>query len=133
MVAVSVSLRLIMANGSRLGPGKVQLLEAIGQHRSISEAARQLGMSYRRAWMLVDDLNRTFNTAVVVTVPGRSRGGGSTLTTFGCRLVVLYRTAEQASVAAVAAQLEEIAAALGSQTDGELTRRPRPKAVPRDA
>lgn len=131
MVAVSVSLRLNLANGSRLGPGKVQLLEAIGQHRSISEAARQLGMSYRRAWMLVDDLNHTFTTPVVITVPGRSRGGGSTLTPFGQRLVVVYRTAEQLSVEAVAAQLAEIAAALGPHSGGALTHRPAAKSAPR--
>ncbi len=133
MAAVSVSLRLNLANGSRLGPGKVQLLEAIGQHRSISEAARQLGMSYRRAWMLVDDLNHTFTTPVVVTVPGRSRGGGSTLTPFGQRLAEIYRTAEQLSVDAVAAQLAEIAAALGLQSSGALTHRPAAKSAPRGA
>ncbi|MFN8722426.1 MAG: winged helix-turn-helix domain-containing protein, partial [Rhodospirillales bacterium] len=64
-----LSLRIDFPDGVRLGPGKVALLEAIGRTRSISAAGRSLGMSYRRAWLLVDAVNRAFEEPVVVTRP----------------------------------------------------------------
>ena len=118
-----LSLRMELPNGSRLGPGKVALLESIGQRRSIAAAARDHDMSYRRAWLLVDDLNRAFTEPVVETFPGRSQGAGAALTTFGERLVALFRAAERRCAKAAAPSFKEIAAASSpGYAAGELTR-----------
>ncbi len=77
-----------------IGPGKVALLEAIAEQGSISAAARSLGMSYRRAWQLVDELNRALSTPATESGPGGASGGGSTLTPVGERIVALYRGVE---------------------------------------
>lgn len=78
-----------------IGPGKIELLEAIGQTGSISAAARQLGMSYRRAWLLLDELDRCLHTPAFSTAKGGSSGGGCVLTETGEQLVALYRQIEQ--------------------------------------
>src|SRR5665213_3294393 len=70
-----------------LGPGKIRLLEAIRKTGSISQAGRSLDMSYRRAWLLVDDLNRSFREPVVTKQPGGANGGGAALTDFGIELI----------------------------------------------
>lgn len=106
-----LTLRIDLANGSRLGPGKIALLEAVQRRRSIAAAARDHDMSYRRAWLLIDDMNRAFAAPVVETFPGRSQGGGAALTAFGERLVAIYRAAETRALAAAADPLAEIAAA----------------------
>lgn len=112
-----VSLRLHFRNGQRLGPGKIELLESIARARSISGAARAIGMSYRQAWLLVDDMNRLFAEPVVKSCPGRSQGaGGSELTAFGERVIALFRAAERRSAVAVALQLQELDAALAPIT-----------------
>lgn len=97
-----LTLRLDFAPGSRLGPGKVRLLEEIGRHGSISAAGRALGMSYRRAWLLVDEVNRSFRDPAVATQLGGPGGGGAALTDWGRTLVGLYRDAERAATAAAA-------------------------------
>lgn len=81
-----------------LGPGKVDLLEAIGTAGSISGAARALGMSYRRAWLLVETMNRCFRQPLVTT--SSFRRGGASLTGGGQEVVALYRRAEKVSLAA---------------------------------
>ncbi len=111
--ASSASLRLHFHNGERLGPGKIELLEHLARERSISGAARAMGMAYRRAWLLIDDLNRMFAEPVVKTYPGRSQGaGGAELTPFGVRLIALFRAAERRTAEAVALQLRELDEAL---------------------
>ena len=87
-------LRIDLAGGARIGPGKIALLEAIAAAGSISGGGRALKMSYRRAWELVEDLNRHFGTPVVVTAAGGSGGGGAKLTDAGDRLVRAYRAIE---------------------------------------
>jgi len=104
----AISLRIDLPNGSRLGPGKVALLEAVKVRHSISAAARQQGMSYRRAWLLIDDMNRAFQDAVVKTFPGRSQAAGASLTPFGERLVALYRAAESHATYAITAEVAGI-------------------------
>jgi molybdate transport system regulatory protein len=74
-----------------MGPGKAELLEAIDQYGSISAAAKHMGMSYRRAWELVDTMNRCFNQALVKTSPGGSHGGGAQITEFGFYILKCYR------------------------------------------
>ena len=83
-----------------LGPGKVSLLESIDQMGSISEAARQSNISYRRAWDLVDTMNQCFNEPLVESVAGGKGGGGATLTSLGKRVIETYRNMEKkASIA----------------------------------
>jgi molybdate transport system regulatory protein len=85
-----------------MGPGKAELVERIGQTGSISAAARAMGMSYRRAWQLVDALNNSFNEPVVTTATGGSRGGGALVTSYGRRLVAQFRVMEDKASAAIA-------------------------------
>jgi molybdate transport system regulatory protein len=126
MPAASMSLRIDLPNGSRLGPGKVVLLEAVHRHRSISAAARDIDMSYRRAWLLIDDVNRAFCEPVVETFPGRSQGAGAALTPFGERLVAVYRAAEQRCRTAAGAALLEFAQSSNPHYEAnEITRSPK--------
>jgi molybdate transport system regulatory protein len=88
-------LRVVKGRIRAIGPGKIALLEAIRDTGSISAAARKLRMSYRRAWVLVDDLNRHLSKAVVEAAPGGKFGGGATLSPTGHKLVGLYREIER--------------------------------------
>jgi molybdate transport system regulatory protein len=88
-------LRIDFAPGCSVGPGKVGLLEAIERCGSLSEAARQLGMSYRRAWLLLDELNRSFHERLATTAVGGSHGGGAQLTPFGRDLIEAFRGVER--------------------------------------
>jgi molybdate transport system regulatory protein len=98
-------LRILLGSASSLGPGKVALLEAIGEHGSISAAARSLGMSYRRAWLLVDAMNRAFRKPLVTTATGGARGGGAQLTDFGREVLRRYRAMEEKAGKALAGDL----------------------------
>lgn len=100
-----LQVRVDLGFGHRIGPGKVALLEAIGETGSITAAGRRLGMSYRRAWLLVSALNQMFDGAVVETVAGGAHGGGARLTELGSQLVVAYRALEKAAESAAAEQL----------------------------
>ena len=91
-----------------LGPGKVDLLEAIDRAGSISGAARDLGLSYRRAWDLVDTMNRCFRKPLVVRRQGGQGGGGTRLTELGQRTVASYRTMESKAQKAVASEWQRI-------------------------
>jgi molybdate transport system regulatory protein len=107
-----LTLRVDLGSGRALGPGKIRLLEAIDKAGSISQAGRSLGMSYRRAWLLVDDLNSSFRDPVVEAQPGGVHGGGATLTSFGQKLVVRYRAIESDALAATRTHLHDLEAAL---------------------
>lgn len=101
MAGTHLSIRIDLASGDRIGPGKIALLEAIRATGSISAAARSLGMSYRRAWLLVEQLNRTLCEPVVTAETGGPGGGGAVVTPVGERVVGLYRAIEvQARTAA---------------------------------
>ena len=91
-----------------MGPGKIALLEEISRHGSISGAGRALRMSYRRAWELVEDLNRHLGTPVVAAITGGSGGGGARLTAAGAGLVSAYRTIEAATATVAARHLAVI-------------------------
>src|SRR5215472_1064005 len=91
-----------------IGPGKIALLEAIGSTGSITAAAKMLGMSYRRAWLLVDETNRCLMAAAVTAAAGGKRGGGASLTHAGAELVKRYRTVERQTSAAVARKLRSV-------------------------
>ena len=79
----------------RIGPGKIALLQEIGRTGSLSQAARELGMSYRRAWLLLSSLNTSFRAPVARTARGGNRGGGASLTDFGQSLIRTYRAFEE--------------------------------------
>ena len=85
-----LSFRVGLGVGFSLGPGKIEVLQAIDRQGSISKAARALGMSYRRAWLLVDDLNRGFGIDLVATALGGSAGGGASLTKAGAEVLKRY-------------------------------------------
>ena len=93
--APSIRFRIDFAETLNLGPGKIALLEAIGDHGSLSTAAASLGLSYRRAWLLLDSLNKTFNQPVTHSNAGGKNGGGSSITEFGRLLVRQYRALEE--------------------------------------
>jgi molybdate transport system regulatory protein len=103
-----LTLRVDFGANRALGPGKVRLLEAIRDTGSISQGGRALGMSYRRAWLLVDDLNRCFRKPVIDTQPGGHHGGGATLTAFGRELIGDYRAIEAAAAAAAQQRLNKL-------------------------
>jgi molybdate transport system regulatory protein len=94
----------------QLGPGKIRLLELIENHGSISEAARAMDMSYRRAWLLIADLNKNFREPVTSTQTGGKGGGHARLTEFGHELIRRYRAIERDAAAAVADQLSSLQA-----------------------
>ncbi|MGG5817399.1 winged helix-turn-helix domain-containing protein [Falsiroseomonas sp. HW251] len=112
MTRGSLSLRIDLPRG-RIGPGKIALLEAIGREGSISAGGRALGMSYRRAWELVDALNRLLGTAVVEAAPGGHRGGGASLTEAGRKLVADYRAIEKAAQRAASRRLTALVGRAG--------------------
>ncbi|MFI4929670.1 MAG: winged helix-turn-helix domain-containing protein [Burkholderiales bacterium] len=89
--------RMRVTDGDKIavGPGKIALLEAIGSTGSITAAAKSLDMSYRRAWLLLDELNRSLEHPAVDSAKGGLQGGGSTLTDAGRQLIALYRRIEQ--------------------------------------
>ncbi len=118
-----ISLRIDLPAG-RLGPGKVELLEYIAREGSLAAAARAMGMSYKRAWALLAELNGLFEEPVAVTLPGRNVGGGTALTPFGERVAALYRAIERRSAQAAAAGLAELSAAA---RPAESARRSRPR------
>jgi len=104
-----LTLRVLGASAPAMGPGKAELIERIGRTGSISAAARDMGMSYRRAWQLVESLNATFREPVVTTAIGGKRGGGATVTPFGKRLVTRFRAMEIKASAAIAGDLRRYA------------------------
>ena len=89
-----LSIRLDLTSGDRIGPGKIALLEAIRATGSISAAARKIGMSYRRAWLLVEQINDSLQQPAFTAATGGRQGGGAALTRSGERVIELYRSIE---------------------------------------
>ena len=102
------SIRILFGAASSLGPGKIALLEAIARCGSISAAAREMGMSYRRAWLLVEAMNQAFKQPAVMAATGGKRGGGAEVTPFGQDLLARYRKIEAKAAAAVARDLQAL-------------------------
>jgi molybdate transport system regulatory protein len=95
-----------------LGPGKIALMELVARHGSIAAAGKEMGMSYRRAWLLIDESNRIFRQPLVEKQTGGSGGGGAQLTSFGREVITRYRAIERAAAAAAASDIESLQAAL---------------------
>lgn len=102
-------IRIMFRKAIAMGPGKADLLKAIAETGSISAAARQMDMSYRRAWLLVDTMNQCFRTPLVETATGGSRGGGARVTEFGMDILERYQRMEAKATASVARELEDFA------------------------
>lgn len=96
----SLSLRIDLDPDGRIGPGKIELLEHIAAFGSISAGARQMKMSYKHAWDLVEEMNRLFGKPVVAAQTGGRRGGGAELTAVGLAVVSRFRAIERAATAA---------------------------------
>lgn len=107
---VNLTLRIDLGAAGAIGPGKIRLLELIGETGSISAAGRAMGMSYRQAWLLIDSLNSLFREPVTETLAGGVRGGGADLTPFGRTLIRTYRDIEAAAGKSVADELAFLAA-----------------------
>ena len=102
-------LRVMYGAEIAIGPGKAELLAAIASTGSISASAKQLGMSYRRAWLLVDTMNRCFREPVVASATGGSGGGGAHVTEFGQRVLVRFGAMARAVDRAIDPELERFA------------------------
>ena len=105
---VRFRMRILSGDAVALGPGKVELLEAVREYGSISAAARSLDMSYRRAWLLIDELNRSLKSPATRSEQGGQSGGGCTLTPVGETIIRLYRDVEEEAQRSCAAQIAEL-------------------------
>jgi molybdate transport system regulatory protein len=110
-------LRVDLAPGVSLGPGKVELLRGIDETGSISAAGRRIGMSYKRAWQLVDALNRHFASPLVAASRGGARGGGASLTPLGHTILATYLALQTAAHDAAKGKLAELTAQLRAADD----------------
>ena len=105
-----LKLRIEFERG-HLGPGKIELLENIVSQGSLAAAAREMQMSYKRAWQLLAATNEIFNEPVAVSLPGRNTEGSTQLTPFGARVITLYRTVERRAAQATTTATRELSAA----------------------
>lgn len=113
---VVLTIRVDFGPQGSLGPGKIRLMELISKHGSISAAGKEMGMSYRRAWLLVDDINQVFREPLVEKQTGGSGGGGARLTKLGRDVVGRYRAIEGAAATASAADIRALKASLASRS-----------------
>jgi molybdate transport system regulatory protein len=109
----NLSVRIDFDAGTRIGPGKIQLLENIAKFGSISAAGRAMDMSYKRAWDLVDEINQLCGRAAVERQTGGRNGGGASLTPFGASLVARYRKIERDAARAVRKELATLRSDIG--------------------
>ena len=108
-----LSLRIDLDGEDRIGPGKIELLEQIREQGSISAAGRAMDMSYKRAWDLVDEINRICGHPVVEPQAGGKNGGGAMLTPFGDKLVARYRKIERNAASAARKELDALRKDIG--------------------
>ncbi len=104
----SLRIRIVFSEDVMLGPGKADLLERIRDTGSIAAAGRSMSMSYKRAWMLVEQMNKAFRDPLVVSTRGGQKGGGATLTATGADVLANYRKLEEIMAEAGAARLATI-------------------------
>jgi molybdate transport system regulatory protein len=123
MPPLKTTIRVDLENGVRLGPGKARLLNLIAEHGSIRAAGAAMGMSYRRAWLLADEINGMFREPAIFTRHGGRSGGGAGLTPFGEALLSCYHRMDEAANGAIAGELQWLSA----NTSPEF--RPRDKAT----
>jgi molybdate transport system regulatory protein len=110
-----VRFRIDFGENSNIGPGKVALLEGIKAHGSLSDAARSMGISYRRAWLLIDSVNKSFKIPATVNSAGGRGGGGAEVTAFGSLLIERYREVERKLDVVAGEYLKEIRAQVNTE------------------
>lgn len=108
----SLKLRLHRGDDIALGPGKIELVEALQNTASISSAARSLKMSYRRAWDMIDTMNQCFEYPLVTTVTGGKGGGGVELTDLGQQVLSQYKSMEQTTIQSIEADMTQLTSLL---------------------
>jgi len=114
----TLSVRIDLDAEGRIGPGKIELLESIHRCGSISAAGRAMEMSYKRAWDLVDEINRICRQSAVERQTGGKNGGGAALTPFGLSLVARYRKIERDAASAVRGELQALRSEIGRPKKG---------------
>ena len=114
-------LRILLGEAIAIGPGKAQLLEQIEATGSISAAARAMGMSYRRAWLLVDTMNQCFREPLVETAAGGKGGGGARVSPLGHEVLARYNAMERQAAAAVEDAMTEFRTLLAASDEGRDT------------
>jgi molybdate transport system regulatory protein len=117
-----IRFRIDFSEGLHLGPGKVELLEGIKAHGSVSEAARSMCLSYRRAWLLLDSVNQSFKVPATINSVGGRGGGGAKITEFGILLIERYREVERKLNVVADEYLKEIRARVNTQGSASVRR-----------
>jgi len=113
-------LRILLGRSIAIGPGKAELLRLIESTGSISAAAREMGMSYRRAWTLVETMNTAFREPVVTAATGGKGGGGASVTDFGREALKRYRVMEEKAAVSVTTEMDAFTEMLDpGYVDGE--------------
>ncbi len=115
--AARLRLRILFGAGAMFGPGTADLLAEIGETGSISAAGRKLGMSYKRAWSLVEEMNRAFREPLVDSSRGGAKGGGAHLTEAGQAVLAHFRAIEAAALQGGAAEIAAIRGMLRDMSD----------------
>lgn len=110
-------LRVVLDTNVAIGPGQVDLLEAIAETGSISKAGRSMNMSYRRAWLLVQRMNAHFHSPLVETAKGGNSGGGARLTALGEDIAACYRQMEARAAEVLEPEMERLRGLLASDTE----------------
>ncbi len=103
-----ITLRAVLSSGTAIGPGKADLLQGIDETGSIAAAGRRMGMSYKRAWYLIDTMNQYFSEPLVASTKGGKSGGGAVLTETGKTVLAAYREAEREASSAAEAALAKL-------------------------
>ncbi len=111
----------ILFDGVVVGPGKAELLDRIGTTGSIAAAGREMAMSYKRAWMLVEEMNAAFAVPLVASARGGQGGGGARLTETGTKVLRLYREVMARAEAAAAGPIAELEAMLVRTAEGDMS------------
>lgn len=114
MSSIHTKIQLMSNHQIAMGPGKASLLEAIQLKGSISAAAASMGMSYKRAWDLVNIMNNSFNAPLVATLIGGSKGGGAQVTTFGLQVLTQFRAVEMKANAVIKDEISALQAMLAN-------------------
>ena len=115
VLAIQPRLRIRVGEDIALGPGKAELLELVQRTGSITEAAKQMGMSYMRAWKLIQTMNQCFKGELVLANRGGKRGGGATVTEFGRKALRLYQQMERDSLSGCEGSWKKLRQLLQSQ------------------
>jgi molybdate transport system regulatory protein len=110
-------IRIVFGDRGMIGPGKAELLERVAATGSIAAAGREIGMSYKRAWMLIETLNAMFREPVVESTRGGARGGGAVLTETGQAVLRHYRMVEAAAADGSAPHVAALSALLRDAPD----------------